>query len=64
MGRERDGVGRTVTNDVVELDEKEISRIQDMLLDLGEGQRLKPVFDALDGAVDYGVLRCIHASQE
>lgn len=49
---------------VVKMDEEEISRIQDLILDLGEGKRLKPVFDALDGAVDYGALGCILAGLE
>ena len=50
--------------EVVDMDHKEISSIQDMILDLGKGERLKPVFDALDGSVDYAVLRCIYASLE
>ena len=48
--------------DVVALDRKQIQSIQDMLLDIGEaGTRIKPVFEALEGAYDYGVLRCINA---
>ena len=47
---------------VVNMNDKEISSIQEMILNLGEGTRLKPVFDALDGSVDYAVLRCIFAS--
>ncbi|HBH36498.1 MAG TPA: DNA helicase RecQ [Gammaproteobacteria bacterium] len=50
--------------EVVSMDQKEINSIQDMILDLGRGERLKPVFDALDGTVDYAVLRCIYASLE
>ncbi len=60
-GIERGVVG---LNEVIDMDHKEISDIQDMILDLGEGNRLKPVFDALDGSVDYAVLRCIYASLE
>lgn len=48
--------------DVVTLDRQQILSIQDMLLDIGEaGTRIKPVFEALEGAYDYGVLRCINA---
>lgn len=48
--------------DVVALDQQLIQSIQDMLLDIGEaGTRIKPVFEALEGAYDYGVLRCINA---
>ncbi|MCP3661611.1 MAG: DNA helicase RecQ [Gammaproteobacteria bacterium] len=61
-----EGIGQGVVGlaDVVDMDQPEISRIQDMILELGEGERIKPVFDALDGAVSYGVLGCIRASLE
>ena len=49
--------------DVVTLDSQQIQSIQDMLLELGEGgSSIKPVFEALEGAYDYGVLRCISAA--
>ena len=49
--------------DVVVLEQQQIQSIQDMLLDIGEGgARIKPVFEALEGAYDYGVLRCINAA--
>ncbi|MCP4992654.1 MAG: DNA helicase RecQ [Gammaproteobacteria bacterium] len=61
-----EGIGQGVVGlaEVVEMDLLEISRIQDMILELGEGERIKPVFDALEGAVSYGVLGCIRASLE
>jgi len=46
------------------MDHKQIENIQNMILDVGEGKLLKPVFDALGGSVDYSVLRCIFASLE
>ncbi len=49
--------------DVVALEPEKINRIQDMLLEQGEDAvKLKPVFDALDKEVEYGVLRCIRAA--
>ena len=49
--------------DVVELEPERINQIQDMLLEQGEDAvKLKPVFDALDKEVEYGVLRCIRAA--
>ena len=50
--------------DVVELQEKEIRQIEDAIISLPEEQKntLKPVYEALDEAYDYGVLRCVRAS--
>jgi ATP-dependent DNA helicase RecQ len=48
--------------DVVGLDRGAIDRILAMM-ELHDGPGLKPVFEALDGRVDYGVLRCIQAAR-
>ena len=48
--------------DVVGLDRAAIDRILAMM-ELHDGPGLKPVFEALDGRVDYGVLRCIQAAR-
>ncbi len=49
--------------EVVDIDEKELATIENLLLDLGDrGSRLKPVYEALDGQYDYGVLRCIKSA--
>ncbi len=48
---------------VVNLSEKEIQTIRDALLKLSEETKaLKPVYEALDGAYDYEVLRCVRAA--
>jgi len=48
---------------VVQLEPKEISLIQDTFLSLADDQhKLKPVYEALDGAFDYDLLRCVRAS--
>ncbi len=44
--------------DVVELDEKTLKAIRFEIEQSDEG-KLKPVFDALGGEFDYGVLRCV-----
>ncbi|MGB5146072.1 MAG: RQC domain-containing protein, partial [Porticoccaceae bacterium] len=48
--------------DVVGLDRAAIDRILAMM-ELHDGPGLKPVFEALEGRVDYGVLRCIQAAR-
>ena len=55
--------GEIALHDVVDIDEREISTIQDAILaeDGGSG-KLKPVYEALDGMFDYEVLRCVRAS--
>ena len=52
--------------DVVELSEKEINTIQDEMLSLpaDKNTTLKPVFEALDEAYNYGILRCVRAAME
>lgn len=45
-------------SDVIELDEQSLKAIRFEIEQSEEG-KLKPVFDALDGEYDYGVLRCV-----
>ncbi len=55
--------GELSVRDVVRLDDTELRTIQnafDQLLP-DSPEALKPVYDALDGAYDYGILRCIRA---
>jgi ATP-dependent DNA helicase RecQ len=56
--------GQLVLADVVDLPEHEIKQIEEIILSLPEDQRnaLKPVFESLDGAYNYGILRCIRAA--
>ena len=51
-------------NEIVKLSETEIKEIEDVILGLPEDQKnsLKPVYEALDGAYDYGVLRCVRVA--
>ncbi|MCX7545475.1 DNA helicase RecQ [Marinicella sp. S6413] len=52
--------------EVTELDDNEIDYIEETAEMTGymEDKKLKPVFDALDGLYDYGVLRCVLAELE
>ncbi len=52
-----------VLQDVITLDAAELKHIQDILTDLPDEQKnaLKPVYEALGGVYDYGLLRCIRA---
>lgn len=58
--------GAVELGQVVNLSEREIQTIKDALLNQlkqQEGDKaLKPVYEALDGAYDYGVLRCVRAA--
>jgi len=47
--------------DAVELDDKQLKTIQ-FAFDQYEDGKLKPVYEALEGEYDYGVLQCIRAS--
>jgi ATP-dependent DNA helicase RecQ len=51
-------------NDVVELPEQDIKRIEDAILGLPTDQQnaLKPVYELFDGQYSYGVLRCVRAA--
>jgi ATP-dependent DNA helicase RecQ len=56
--------GMLVLNEVVELPEPEIKRIEAAILSLpGEQQNaLKPVYELFDGQYSYGILRCVRAA--
>lgn len=45
-------------DDVIDLDERSLKAIR-FAIEQNDSDRLKPVYDALDGEYDYGVLRCI-----
>ncbi len=54
--------GQLDVAEVVELPEQELDAIFDaMLAHDDEPFKLKPVYEALDGAYDYGILRCVRA---
>jgi len=57
-------MGLLDVKEVLELDEKKYDEIVFAIESFGddEQRRLKPVFEALDGAYDYGLLRCVQAS--
>ena len=50
--------------DVIDLTEQEIHRIEETIISLPDHQQnaLKPVYDALEGAYNYGILRCVRAA--
>ena len=55
--------GEIKLEDVVEISDQELSAIQEAILATDDGQaKLKPVYDALDGMFEYGVLRCVRAA--
>ena len=56
--------GMLVLNEVVELTEPEIKRIEAAILNLPSEQQnaLKPVFELFDGQYSYGILRCVRAA--
>ncbi len=58
-------VGLLDPRQVLPLDEEDYAQIASMMdqLDACEEGRLKPVFDALDGAWDYGILKCVMAAE-
>lgn len=47
---------------VLEIDESEIETIKEAIEETGglESNQLKPVYEALDGAYEYGIIRCIN----
>ena len=56
-------IGEIELQQVVDLSEIEIKHIQNAFLNSGdETKKLKPVYDAFEGAFDYGLLQCIRAS--
>jgi ATP-dependent DNA helicase RecQ len=56
--------GMLALQDVVELPEQDIKRIEEAILNLPEEQQnaLKPVYELFDGQYSYGVLRCVRAA--
>ena len=56
--------GMLALNDVVELPEQDIKRIEEAILSLPIEQQnaLKPVYELFDGQYSYGVLRCVRAA--
>ncbi len=58
--------GELSVRDVVELPDNEFKNIEQVMLDCQTefGQALKPVYDALAGTYEMGVLRCIKAGME
>ena len=55
--------GELNLDEVIDLDQQQISIIHETLLNLDDGSRkLKTVYDALDGMFDYNVLRCVQAA--
>ena len=55
--------GEIELNDVVKISNQELIAIQEAILATDDGQaKLKPVYDALDGMVEYEVLRCVKAA--
>jgi len=53
--------GELELEDVIRLDEKTLKAIRFVFEQHG-GDKLKPVFEALEGEYDYGVLRCLQAA--
>jgi ATP-dependent DNA helicase RecQ len=57
-------LGQVRLNEVIKLSETEIKEIEDTIHSLPDDQKeaLKPVYEALNGAYDYGVIRCVRAA--
>ncbi len=57
-------MGELKLEDALDLNEAEIKTIEECILALPDHQKnmLKPVFEALDGAFEYDILRCVWAS--
>jgi ATP-dependent DNA helicase RecQ len=53
--------GEVELEDVIQLDEKELKAIQ-LAFEQSEDGKIKPVFEALEGAYEYGVLHCVKAA--
>ncbi len=55
--------GELELNEVINIDQQDITIIHETLLSLDDGsKKLKPAHDALDGMYDYNILRCVQAS--
>jgi len=55
--------GEVELEEVVKLSLSELQQIHAAFALLSDDQRLKPVYEALDGRYEYGLLRCIRAAQ-
>ncbi|MFC1589049.1 DNA helicase RecQ [Pseudomonadota bacterium] len=56
-------LGEVELQQVVDLSEQEIRTIQNAFLNFDdEDKKLKPVYEAFEGAFDYGLLQCVRAS--
>jgi ATP-dependent DNA helicase RecQ len=53
--------GEVPLKDVIALDDHQLEAIRFAIEHHGEGKRLKPVFDALEGEFPYELLRCVLA---
>jgi len=57
--------GQVHMSDVINVSSQDVATIQNAIIELGdEAKKLKPVYEYLDGAFDYEVLRCVKASME
>ncbi len=55
--------GELKLEDVVDLNEQDLTLIHEAFLSLDDGtKKLKPIYDALEGMFDYGILRCVQAA--
>jgi len=55
--------GELKLDEAIDLNKQDIDLIHDTFLQLDDGsKKIKPVYDALDGLFDYGILRCVMAS--
>lgn len=57
-------LGQLALTEVIDLPEPEIRHIEDVILNLPEGQKhtLKPVFEHFQGQYSYSLLRCVQAA--
>jgi len=57
--------GQLLLTDVINISPQDIATIQNAIIELGdEANKLKPVFEYLDGSFSYEILRCVKASTE
>ncbi|RTZ60392.1 MAG: ATP-dependent DNA helicase RecQ, partial [Gammaproteobacteria bacterium] len=57
--------GLLQASEVLDLDKASLLEIEsaiESLPEAAENRQMKPVFEALDGAYDYGIIRCVMAS--
>ena len=56
-------MGEVELQQVIDLSEQEIKTIQNAFLNFDhEDRKLKPIYEAFEGAFDYGLLQCVRAS--